>query len=215
MDKQAQVRRRVLNILRGHEAARIRFTVPVGSATITINTHTFQDVARAIEADDIAIDVDTPMPAGVGAQYLDDVDTLQIPPIFGREQEGELLHECTHAWFDLKSTSIPALDEEATAYVVSSLYFRVSGLTSTRWTNNPHPKAGVVANGLLKQYQAGTPGVPAVDPGAWASLKTAIQGDPVYVGGPAATGGSYTHDGVTFQKNAKEFVKKVNAFLGR
>jgi hypothetical protein len=185
---------RVIGVLSGVEATRIRFTIPVGGG-ITINRFTFQRVAGAIKRGDVHVKVTTTFPAGVGAQYDPSTNTIETPPVIGRVDEGLVLHECTHAFFDLASTAIPALDDEATAYVVDALYFRMTGLPRNRWNAHIHAVAGSVANGLLKNYQAGTPGVPAVDAASWASLRQAIVADPVYINGPAGTGGSYLHNG--------------------
>ena len=46
---------RVLALLRGHEAARIRFTVPSASVPVTINHVTFTTVANAIVAGKIGV----------------------------------------------------------------------------------------------------------------------------------------------------------------
>ena len=48
-------RDRVLALLRGHEARRIRFTVPSASVPVTINHVTFNTVANAIVAGKIGV----------------------------------------------------------------------------------------------------------------------------------------------------------------
>ena len=48
-------RDRVLALLRGHEARRIRFTVPSASVPVTINHMTFTTVANAIVAGKIGV----------------------------------------------------------------------------------------------------------------------------------------------------------------
>jgi hypothetical protein len=188
-------RDRVLQILRGTEASRIRFSFRVAAANIVVNRATFSSVAQAIESNRIHITVSTTFPAGVGAQYAPDTNTIETPPVIGRVDEGLLLHECTHAAFDLASTAIPAVDDEAAAYVVDALYFRMTGLKRPRWNAQLHAFAGALADGLLDQYQAGTRRVPAVGMITWPLLRLFIMTHPVYMAGPAGTGGNYLHNG--------------------
>ena len=185
---------RILQVLRSNEAGRIRFSFPAGGATLTVSHTTFLSVARAIERNVIAVTISTALPPGVGAQYVQP-NAIVTPPVIGRVDEGLVLHECTHAAFDLARTAITALDEEAAAYVVDALYFRMTGLVRRRWNAALHAMAGTVADSLLHQYQQGTRGVPAVDPTIWHLLRAVIPVNPVYVGGPAATGGTYPHNG--------------------
>ena len=113
--------------------------------------------------------------------------------MIGRVDEGQVLHECTHASFDLARSAVAALDEEAAGYVVGALYFRMTGLPRPRWNAPLHELAGVVADGLLGEYAAGGP-IPFVGLIDWNILRLAIQFDPVYAAGPAGTGGSSTDD---------------------
>ncbi len=182
---------RVLHVLRGPEASRIRFTFPAVGGPITVNHMTFDRVARAIEDGDIHISVTKTFPPGVYAQYDSSTNTILTPPVIGRVDAGMVLHECTHAAFDLARTAVSALDDEAAAYVVDALYFRMTGLPRPRWAG----PAGSVAGGLLHHYALGTRGIPAVDPVLWATLRIFTSTLPIYLKGPAGTGGSYTHDG--------------------
>jgi hypothetical protein len=74
-------------------------------------------------------------------------------------------------------------------------------LRRPRWSGEPHATAGAVADALLREYQAGTRGIPAIDATAWTTLKQQIALHPVYIAGPAGVLGSffgpteYTHDG--------------------
>lgn len=187
---------RILQILTGHEAARIRFTFPAGGVNHTITAHVFHRVARAIRHGHIHVTVTTTLPVGVGAQYHTDTDTIEAPRVIGRPDEGLILHECTHAFYDITSNPINALDDEASAYVVDALYYRMTGLTRPRWNNEPHATAGPVADALLQDYQRGAVAVPTVNAAAWANLRNAIRTNGTYTGEPPATGGSYIHDGV-------------------
>jgi len=184
----------VIRVLRGGEASRIRFTIPAGGG-LTINAARFRAVARAIENNHIQVKVVTTFPAGVGALYHPDTNTIETPPLLGRVSDGLLLHECTHAAFDIGHVGIVAVADEAAAYVVDALYFRMTGLQRPRWNAQLHALAGSVADGLLRQYQQGSPGVPAVDTALWLALGLFIMSHPVYIAGPAGHGGSYLHNG--------------------
>jgi hypothetical protein len=116
--------------------------------------------------------------------------------VIGRGDEGLVLHECTHAFFDITRQPIDALHEEAAAYVVDALYFRMTGLSRPRWSGPPHAAAGNVADSLLQDYQRGATAVPTVNATAWANLMSGIRSHRVYRAGPAGTGGSYIHNGV-------------------
>ncbi len=79
----------------------------------------------------------------------------------------------------------------------------------TPTTTFPTGVAGRVADGLLRQYQLGTPGIPAVDPVEWGRLRLIVVTTPIYIfpnlgnvgaanqftPGPVVTGASYTHNG--------------------
>jgi hypothetical protein len=94
-----------------------------------------------------------------------------------------------------------ATEEEAICYVVDALYFRMSGLTTTRWNNEPHATAKGVADGLLHQYQVGDVAIPKVDETTWRGLVLAVAMNPTYFTKTAGLvhwfGGAdrYTHDG--------------------
>jgi hypothetical protein len=168
------IKERVLGLLRGPEASRIRFTASTTSGPITINRETFATVARAIDAGKIKVTPKAAFKPGVGAEYNTDAvpgassGELLVPPILGREQEGVAMHECTHAFFDLKKTAIGATEEEAVCYVVDALYYRMTGLTPARWNYEPPKTAKSVADALLHQYAVGVAGIPVVNAGAFA-----------------------------------------------
>jgi hypothetical protein len=179
---------RVLQVLRGHEASRIRFRVP--SVGITINRATFLTVAHAIEIGHIGVVPTTHFDHNVAAKYDSGAapgapsGQLFTSPILGREQEGLILHECTHGFFDLKKTDITAENEEAICYVVDALYFRMTGLNRSRWAKPPHSTARLVADELLKQYAAGTHGVPEVNTIWWHTVRVAVILTPPYFDKP-------------------------------
>jgi len=195
-------RQRVIRILRGHEAGRIRFTFPLGGGNFTVNRRTFARVAQAIVDNRIQVNVTTTFPAGVGAQYSGSTNTILTPPVFGRWDEATIMHECTHAAFDLASTSVSGMDEEAAAYVVGALYARMTGLRSSRWSPN-HQEARAVVDHILHHYAVGARGVPAVDATAWNHIRMVVALHPIYFNGPAGlpaqilpwVNNQYTHNG--------------------
>jgi len=197
-------RQRVLDLLRGPQASRIRFTFPFFAGTVTISPVSFRHVATAIERGTMRLDVTNAFPPGVAGQYISGTpNTLRIKPISGRIEEGLVLHECTHAIFDLTHTHVTANDDEAASYVVDALYFRMTGLRRPRWNGEPHATAGAVADALLRNYAVGTRGIPAIDAPSWNNLKATIMLHPVYntpITHPAGVlgsllGGEYPHDG--------------------
>ena len=191
----------VIRLLRGQTAGRIRFTFPAGGRNLTISASHFDRVARAIENGKVAVAVTNAVPAGAAAIYDADPGAhrhgrISIrPQYFGRVAEADVLHECAHAVFDLERTAITALDEEAAAYVVGGLYSRMTGLPQSRYDSAIRAVARAVVTDLLSSYQRGDVPIPAVDPGTWHLVRAIIPVRPAYVGGPAATGGSYTHNG--------------------
>jgi len=187
---------RVLSLLGGPEAARIRFTVPSASVPVTINRAAFTTVANAIVAGKIGVSpfaattralAEYHQPAGPTAPAT---GQLMVPPILGRIDEAAVMHESTHAFFDLTTSNILATEEEAVSYVVTALYHRMTGLTPTRWTGaEPFISAKAVADALLHQYQVGVSGVPAVDAGQFQTLMLAVATSPTYLL-PSTPGGS-------------------------
>ncbi len=194
-------RDQVLNLLRGPVASRIRFTFPFWAGTVTIAPASFHRVARAIETGQVRLNITTTFPAGVGGLYTSGTpNTLSVAPLIGRTEEGLLLHECTHAVFDLTKTQVTDNEDEAAAYVVDALYFRMTGLRRPRWNAEPHATAGNVADALLREYQAGKVALPALDPAQWTALRGQVMLHPIYrwgtAGIPGVLLGSGTgHDG--------------------
>jgi hypothetical protein len=194
-------RLRILQILNGHEASRIRFSFPMGGTNITVSSHTFHRVLRAIRHDHIHVEVTTALRQGIAAEYDPFTDTMYVRGVIGRKHEGVVLHECTHAFFDIERTYIDALHDEAAAYLVSVMYYRMTGRPSPAgrpgWKNSSLlSEAVVVADALLQDYQRGTTAVPAVNAAAWADLMSAIRHHPEYRHKSPGTGRSYLHDGV-------------------
>jgi hypothetical protein len=188
-------KQRVISLLRGQEAKRIRFVATTATAgDITINHTTFATVANAIESHKIRVTVKTHFANDdVAAQYDPDAvpglgtisgftsGQLLVPPIVGRDEEGSAMHECTHAFFDLQSIDVGATEEEAISYVVGALYERMTGLPKSRWgTDQVFQTSHVVAGGLLHQYQLGDVAIPKVDDTAFKTLVLAVATDSYY-----------------------------------
>jgi hypothetical protein len=168
-------RSKVLDLLRGPVVSRIRFKFPFWAGTVTIAPASFHRVAQAIESGEVHLNFTTAFPPGVGGQYISGTpNTLNVAPLLGRSQEGLLLHECTHAVFDLTKTQVTDNEDEAAAYVVDALYFRMTGLRRPRWSAEPHATAGAVADALLREYQAGNVRIPALDSTAWNDLRATV-----------------------------------------
>ena len=140
----------------------------------------------------------TDLAAGVAAQYNDvarpradgtvvRANTLEINPVLGRFDEATVVHECLHAAYDLLRTGLDGDAEEASAYVCTALYCRMTGLPRPRWANGQiYANAELTAQTLLKQYQKGDPGIPFVGEDEWRMLRAGVGLHPVYAsGGPA------------------------------
>jgi hypothetical protein len=194
---------RVIHFLSGPEVGRIRFTFPEGPATMTINRAMYGRVAKAIKDHSIGIfPASDPalIPPGTSAIYQGSPAKggtifIRAGKSWGRDLEGDLVHECTHAGFDVdKLIGLTALTEEAAAYVAEALYYRMSHFSiPSSWVvqNVARP----VADKLLHQFQLGNTPIPGIDPATFNALRAVIPLQAAYQGGPAATGGSYIHNG--------------------
>jgi hypothetical protein len=205
---------KVLNVLNGPTVARIRFRFPIRGSHVTITQQTFHHVARAIGSGRVIVRQPTDLAAGVAAQYNDvarvradgtavRANTLEINPMMGRFDEATVVHESLHAAYDLLRTGLDANAEEASAYVCTALYCRMTGLPKPRWANGQiYANAELTAQTLLKQYQKGDPGIPFVGEGEWRMLRAGVGLHTVYASsGPAGIvtgwllGQQYPHDG--------------------
>lgn len=212
-DDPMSLRIRVLDVLNGPAVARIRFRFPIRGSHVTIAPQTFHHVARAIRLGRVSVRSPTDLAAGVAAQYNDvartradgtavAANTLEVVSAAGRMDEAYIVHEALHAAYDLLRTGLDANAEEASAYVCTALYCRMTGLPRPRWANGLiYANAAEVARTLLSQYQKGDPGIPWVGEGEWRMLRAAVGLHPVYTSGPAGIltgwllGHQYTHDG--------------------
>lgn len=203
----------ILAILEGPSVARMRFRFPLGSSHVTIAPQTFHVVSHAIRSGHVVVRRPTDLAAGVAAQYNDvartradhtsvAADTLEVAGINGRLDEAYAVHESLHAAYDLLRTGLDGNSEEASAYVVTALYCRMTGLARPLWANGPiYASAAAAAETLLRQYQQGDVAIPMVGLTEWETLRLAVMLDPVYgFNGPGGftgwfLGEQYTHDG--------------------
>jgi hypothetical protein len=212
-DDPMSLRSRVLDVLNGPAVARMRFRFPIRGSHVTIAPQTFHHVARAIRLGQVSVGVPTDLAAGVAAQYNDvartradgtvvAANTLEVVSATGRMDEAYIVHEALHAAYDLLRTGLDANAEEASAYVCTALYCRMTGLPRPRWANGPiYANAAEVARTLLSQYQKGDPGIPWVGEHEWRMLRAGVGLNSVYASGPGGIltgwllGQQYTHDG--------------------
>jgi len=205
--------RQVLAILLGPDVARMRFRFPLLKSQVTIAPQTFYVVAHAIRSGRVIVRPPTDLPAGVAAQYNDvartrrdrtavRANTLEVNSASGRLNGAYVVHESLHAAYDLLHTGIDGNAEEASAYVVTALYCRMTGLPRPLWANGPiYGSAAQVADTLITQYQRGDVLIPMVGETEWETLRLAVALDPVYrftyKGGLRGLflGEQYTHDG--------------------
>ena len=203
----------VLSLLNGPVVARIRFRFPIAGSQVTIAPQTFHVVARAIRSGRVIVRRPTDLAPGVAAQYNDvararadrtvvRANTLEINSAAGRLDQSFVVHECLHAAYDLLRTGLDGNAEEASAYVVTALYCRMTGLPRPTWANGQiYANAAQAAQTLLAQYQRGDPGIPMVGDAPWQALRLGVALHPVYrFQGPGGVfgllfGSQYTHDG--------------------
>jgi hypothetical protein len=194
-------RHHVLSLLRSREVSRIRFSFPASGRTLTLTARSFHRVAHAIERGNIAVGFDDTIADDAAAIYDTDPGGdlhghISIRTQYlGRVADSDIMHECTHAVFDLDRTAIPALDDEAAAYVVGGLYSRMMGLPQSRYDSPIRNVARATVSRLLSAYQRGDVAVPDVEPAVWHLIRAIIPVRPAYINGPAASGGSYVHNG--------------------
>lgn len=141
----AKAKKLVLEILRSKPIAALNFTVDGR----TIKPSMYEDVAKAIEAKKITIMVDKVSTDGAGAAYFYEMKTgdknvfydvlgLRITELSTTsnavrfKQLADVVHESTHAAFDiLKIPNMTQLHSETAAYVAGALY-QVTLLVSER-----------------------------------------------------------------------------------
>jgi len=133
----------ILRILRSGETHRIHFsftTTDTPPQTISINHTSFDAVRHAIETNRIHVDFDhgqwtTNHRAPSDARYNRDHNALLVKPTANRQSrifEALVVHECVHAFFDLRRRRLPQVDNEAAGYIAQGCYLRTSGFDRSR-----------------------------------------------------------------------------------
>lgn len=206
------IERKFISVLNGPACSRIRFKFPNAGGNVTIAPQTFHLVARAIQSGRVIVRPPNDLAAGRDAQYnavartkpdgtVVRANTLEFGALAGRIDESLLVHESLHAAYDLLRTHLNGNADEASAYLCSALYLRMTGLPRPRWIfDRIYASAGRAAQTLLKQYQKGTRGIPTVGETEWQALRLTVALDQRYIGKTGGLGGwllgrEYTHDG--------------------
>ncbi len=177
------IRDDILSLLRSHTVSRIRFRFPIGvhlGNDVAVTSASFRRVEAAIESGAVAIKETTRFPPGIAGMYIN--NTLRVDPRPGRARHGMILHECTHAYFDIAQKRIRDHSDEAAAYTVNALYYRMTGYARGAPLAQLHEAARPVADALLQEYQDGAVGAPRVDLAAWHALRLSIRAHPTYHG---------------------------------
>ncbi|KAF0227786.1 MAG: hypothetical protein FD175_2492 [Beijerinckiaceae bacterium] len=189
MDTKRQLKKQVLKVLEGARAGRIRFSFPVGDRLLTIGRQAFLSVAQAIRKDKITIYEAPYGQNGSSARYMY-YNEIQISQIVNSMDESDAVHESLHAYFDLKKIAIPAIEEEAAAYVVSTMYLIMAKIPQKQWNIEPHATAGLLSHLVMAEQKAHPKKTPVVNQDAWDNLLWILKKDPIY-----DKVKSYTHDG--------------------
>lgn len=146
------VKQQMLEILRSNETRRIHFSFRgTSGATVSLGPSDFRLVAEAIAADRIAIvegrfTTDTAMySAFASSDSAANTFYLGANPRYSRSFNALIVHESVHAAFDLRSVTIPWIDNEAAAYVAQGFYLRNSGYPRSRLDLGSEPSIGYLA----------------------------------------------------------------------
>lgn len=188
-DPREKLKKQIIKVLEGAKAGRIRFSFPVGDRMLTIDRQAFLSVARAIRKGTITIYQTGYGQNGSSARYMY-YNEIQISQIVNPMDESDALHESLHAYFDIKKIAIPAIEEEAAAYVASTMYLIMSKIPQKLWNIEPHATAGTASFLLMAEHKAHPKEIPVVNTDAWANLLWVLSKDPLY-----DKVKSYTHDG--------------------
>jgi len=137
------IREDVLQILRGSEASRIRFSFQSLYGTpVSVDHTTFLRVVSAIEANRIQVRSDG-IPARSGGEYDSTPENGGIfharPIRDRRSRKSVVIHEAVHASFDLTRTTIAEVDNEAASFLAQFLYLRFTCYQLSRLlSSNPN-----------------------------------------------------------------------------
>lgn len=154
----------ILRILRSGEVRRINFSfTATDGQVISIGNHVFTAVIESIESGRIHIDWDRGQwtanrRSPSDGRYNSPHNYLLIrpgAPLRSRVFEALVVHECVHAFFDLRRRKLPNVDSEAAGYIAQGCYLRTSGFDRNRLsqtTDNEVLTAMLVADGIAVQH---------------------------------------------------------------
>ncbi len=133
-------RKQVLAALRDPAVGRMNF----GVGRVFIIAHDYERVAKAIESGIITVHVDSRLAAhmaeywsGAGPTALDKANSFAVPP--GGSDQSLLIHEATHAIFDIQRRASYTAESEAVAYVAQVLFSRLKNGPSARYIVSSDP----------------------------------------------------------------------------
>jgi len=134
------VKEQMISILRSGEAARINFSFTGSTGgTISVGPRTFTRVATALQNGTISVVegrfsgniASYSARANASANLAANTFYLGNNQRYSRLFNALICHEAVHASFDLTSSSLPWIDNEAAAYIAQAYYARNSGLPRT------------------------------------------------------------------------------------
>ena len=166
----------VLNLLSRAEVTRIRFSF----GAIQINASFFQSVRNAIAADRIQVVHNPSIGAGLAIyRYTHNTLFLGFRTIAGNtDREALIVHECTHAAFDISGRRMPVQESEAAAYIAQCLYFYYKHEQAFQAGRNPTFRRAILRAAWSIAMQARTQ--PNLSSDDLQPLLTAIRNDPFY-----------------------------------
>lgn len=139
------LKEQMIRVLGDTQTRRIRFSFAgTNGAAISIDPSSFRRVKSAIEQDRITV-VEGGIRSG-WAQYNARNNTFNLSTgvEFSRAFNALLVHESVHASFDLTSSELPWVDNEAAAYIAQGFYLRNSGFSRSRLDELGFPYVGVL-----------------------------------------------------------------------
>jgi hypothetical protein len=149
----------MIGILRSSETSRIKFDYTSSGATASINGDTFRRIATGLERGDFHVVEGKYTEDKLAYSAWADSTTGDAANTFylgnnnrtSRDFNALVVHESVHAFFDLTSTTIPWVDNEAIAYIAQGFYLRNSGFPESRMKIGEHNRVGYLIAGTFAQ----------------------------------------------------------------
>lgn len=152
------LKEQMIRVLGDQQTRRIGFHFTGSNgATISVDVSSFRRVSAAIQNEHISV-VEGGVAAG-WAQYNARNNTFNVSTgeESSRAYNALLIHESVHASFDLTSTRIPWVDNEAAAYIAQGYYLRNSGFSRSRLDELGQPYLGVlIVDSIIRTGQPDT-----------------------------------------------------------